>query len=288
MYKFYYTEKSQELFRERYPSLVSISVHDFPANGVFHTHSHNYPELFLCLSGNYSVYQIDNERFSVKQGDLVALNVGVITSASFTVESRVIAIELDNIRLQGLEDNCLIPDNVCPVMDCGQYKDEIKKIFEAIYFDRLRDMPYCREIARLRTIELIYYLYRLHGTAVLPTECKASNFKTAVKDYIDRYYAEDITVQKLSEKFFVSPSHIMHETKKILGMPPINYLISRRIGEAQKYLIYTNKSIEEIAQLVGYENICYFNKLFLKKTGLSAAQFRETCVKSKKLPAEYI
>lgn len=96
-----------------------------------------------------------------------------------------------------------------------------------------------------------------------------------IKDYIDKNYHKNITLESLSEQFFVSANHISHEMKKDLNVSPINYLIDRRIGEAQRYLVFTNKSINEISELVGYDNPSYFNRLFQKKTGVTAARFRQ-------------
>jgi len=52
------------------------------------------------------------------------------------------------------------------------------------------------------------------------------------------------------------------------------YLISKRIENACKYLISTNLKINDISIMVGYENPRYFSQIFRKFTGYTPSQYR--------------
>ncbi len=60
------------------------------------------------------------------------------------------------------------------------------------------------------------------------------------------------------------------------GYSPMNYIIRRRIGEAQTLLITTKLSITEIAGMVGFSNPNNFNIQFQKQVGLSPREYRKT------------
>ena len=47
------------------------------------------------------------------------------------------------------------------------------------------------------------------------------------------------------------PVHLSHLFKRKLGYSPMHYIVRRRIGEAQLLLVFTKKSITEIASEVG-------------------------------------
>lgn len=47
-----------------------------------------------------------------------------------------------------------------------------------------------------------------------------------------------------------------------------------RITKACDFLVTTNKKINDIAELVGYESPEYFNKVFKKYMGVSASEYR--------------
>ena len=101
--------------------------------------------------------------------------------------------------------------------------------------------------------------------------------------YITEHCEEKITLQSLSERFSISASHLSRMFNQAFHCSPINYLINARMARATEYLGRTNKSIAEIAELVGYENHFYFTNLFIKRIGCSPTEYRER-LSSKDLP----
>ena len=57
------------------------------------------------------------------------------------------------------------------------------------------------------------------------------------------------------------------------------YILRRRVGEAQVMLYDTTDSISEIAQAVGFEDAAYFSRLFSKYVGMSPREYREFRIK---------
>lgn len=76
----------------------------------------------------------------------------------------------------------------------------------------------------------------------------------------------------------MSISGFAHQFKKIFGFPPIQYIIRRRIGEAQRLLFTTDLSITEVSVRVGYDNISYFNNQFKRFAGMSPQNYRKSKV----------
>lgn len=73
----------------------------------------------------------------------------------------------------------------------------------------------------------------------------------------------------------MSPWYVSHVFKEMSGYSPIQYLLRRRIGEAQTLLISTDYSITEIAFKVGFDTQSYFNMQFTKNVGMPPMQFRK-------------
>ena len=59
------------------------------------------------------------------------------------------------------------------------------------------------------------------------------------------------------------------------GYRPMEYVHAVRIEEAKQLLETTCKSIDQIAYEVGYQDLRSFNRLFLRKTGLSSSSYRK-------------
>lgn len=96
-----------------------------------------------------------------------------------------------------------------------------------------------------------------------------------VIQYINEHSAEPLTLQGISDHFHLSPSHLSRLFAKAYHSSPINYLISVRLANASDLLISTQRSIHEIAALVGYDNLNHFNVLFRKRIGCTPNEFRK-------------
>lgn len=93
--------------------------------------------------------------------------------------------------------------------------------------------------------------------------------------YIGYNYAEEITVDRLAKKFYVSPSYISRLFHKRLGASPMNYVASIRIEAAKKLLCFSMESINEISTMIGIEDPKYFSRLFKKTTDYTPSEFRK-------------
>lgn len=93
-------------------------------------------------------------------------------------------------------------------------------------------------------------------------------------EYIESHYNENIDVQYLASIEGLSVSHYRMLFKKRFNTTPNEYITMKRINSACFYLRYSKRSIERIAQIVGYNDTFYFSRVFKKKTGVSPSAYR--------------
>lgn len=93
--------------------------------------------------------------------------------------------------------------------------------------------------------------------------------------YLDEHYKEDISLDLLSEQFYISKYYLSREFKKEFGTTIIQYILAKKITNAKELLRYSNDSIEEIARLCGIDDASYFNKVFKKIEGCTASEYRK-------------
>ncbi len=95
-----------------------------------------------------------------------------------------------------------------------------------------------------------------------------------VMSFIQANYASNISLQDIADHFHVSSGYISGMIKSKTGKNFTEHLAGLRIREAQRLLAETNRSVDSIAETVGYSDYSYFSKVFKKITGMTPAAFR--------------
>ncbi|MBP3361405.1 MAG: AraC family transcriptional regulator [Clostridia bacterium] len=111
----------------------------------------------------------------------------------------------------------------------------------------------------------------------LSSACANSgNHNTAkkIKEYIDIYYYNDLSLDSLAEKFKLSPTYISKLFVESFNVGFLTYLSDIRIEAAKSFLADTNLPISVISEKVGFVNYNTFSRTFKRYTGMSAKSYR--------------
>ena len=95
-----------------------------------------------------------------------------------------------------------------------------------------------------------------------------------VENEIKEKYNENLSLKKLSEKYFINCSYLGSLFTKKYGVSFKDYLTDYRINEAAKLLLNTNDKIVDISVAVGYKNSDYFIRRFIEIKGMTPSQYR--------------
>ena len=87
--------------------------------------------------------------------------------------------------------------------------------------------------------------------------------------------SHDWTVAEMASKFMLSQSRFAHIYNTFYGTTPIDDLIRIRINAAQDSLTFTNNTVCEIADSLGYRNTTHFCRQFKKFVGVSPSEYRK-------------
>ena len=98
---------------------------------------------------------------------------------------------------------------------------------------------------------------------------------SAAKEILDSRFNEDIDLQELAGRLFISPDYLRHIFKQSLGESPLNYLIRRRLDSACELLNRTDLPVGEVGQRVGLDNAYYFSRIFHRRLGLTPSAYRQ-------------
>lgn len=96
-----------------------------------------------------------------------------------------------------------------------------------------------------------------------------------VHSWLDEHYPDRVSLEKLSEEFFISKYHLSREYKKTYGVTLLNDLTAKRISHAKSMLRFSSSSIESIARSCGYQDAGYFIKVFRKSENMTPLEYRK-------------
>lgn len=102
---------------------------------------------------------------------------------------------------------------------------------------------------------------------------KTNKLTESVKDYVENYYDEDITLAEIADTLFVNKNYLSQLFKRVTGESFVNYLNNYRITQAKKLLKEKKYMVYEVSEMVGYQNPTYFSQVFKAVTGCSPSGY---------------
>lgn len=241
-------------------------------------HSHSHLEIGFLRRGS-AKFMIGNQIYDMSPGDVWVNNVNVIHDEQYErVPVNIFAFGIDNIALQHLPPNCLLPDNVSPVVHCGKQYELMDNIGEYLY-SAIEDDTYAFDSPAYYALLTLLSIVIENSKAINDQGQQYTGQQhlcKKIQEYINENYLRPITLLDISEAINVSPYYMSRAFKKVTGFSPMQYVARLRIGKAQVLLIHTDMSILNISYETGYNNLSTFNYAFSKLIGMTPDKFRKT------------
>lgn len=249
----------------------------------YQLHSHDAMSEVIFVTGGRGYYIIGDTTYPACAGDILAINAGILHALSSDPIEPLDAwtLTVAGFQLPELLENHIISDDVIPILHGKQETAFFESSLQLILSQQQEAFPCTYELSHACAASLLLRTYQLfqtqaaRGTVSEDEPNFRQMFALKVINYIDKHFSEPISLEMLADTFHVSAGHISHTLTREYGISPVNYLISRRIGEAQWLLITTTLTVNEIAQRIGYENTYHFSNLFTKRVGMRPLEFRE-------------
>ncbi|MGV6988075.1 AraC family transcriptional regulator [Testudinibacter sp. P80/BLE/0925] len=249
---------------------------------LLHKHNDRLEIVFIVKGkGNHL---IGNEKYQTQAGDILIFNQDVLHDevAEIGSDMTVYCCGINNLKIKGKKINHLLELDYPAVLPAGDYAEDINAIL-GIMDSQIRQNPNtATETCRYLLASLITIISNIPRRNIQANKNNELMLIHQVKRYIDSHYWENISLSSIARQFNVSPYYLSHLFKQGSGFSLIQYMLRRRIGEAQSLLINTGYSITQISTLVGYDNINYFSTIFTKMTGISPTAYRTYWIGRKK------
>lgn len=243
---------------------------------TMHMH-HNVVEILLITSGT-GIHNINGRKYNTKKGDILIYNSESIhdeTAGNSVNGMTVFCLAAANLKLKNLPTNMLIAEHVYPVIQSNDRYEEFYTLFELIHNSLVDLSTQNNELANYLLRALIVMIQTLPYTCMAQPQAENVSVGFRIKEYIDTNYANELCLDSISKSLHMSSFYLAHIFKDIFHYSPMQYLIRRRIGEAQSLLINTSHSVTDIATAVGYNNSNHFQTSFSKVVGMTPLKYRK-------------
>lgn len=241
-------------------------------HSVMHTHA--CAEIFYVVGG-MGQFKIEERLLSVGADDMVVVNPNVEhTEVSVNASPlEYIVIGVEGLEFSAGEDG---DDRYCAVNFKGSREDVLYSLRSLLREIEEKSPGYdiiCQDILEV----LLVRLMRRTDFSVTPTPPRRRSSKecATVLRYIEAHFKENITLDQLAELTHLNKYYLGHVFSQEYGISPINYLISRRIGESKMLLADTNHSLSQISHMMGFSSPSYFSQSFRRMEGISPLEYRK-------------
>jgi len=248
-------------------------------------HHHDFYEIYFFISGDVT-YLIEGKSYYLEPGNIVLidskeLHQAVINSEEGFYERIVLWINRSFLKKLSSEKMDL---SLC-------FEDTKKKNVLNVDFEQQKNIRFIlNKIVNLENYKGIGYelLYKAYITELmvhinnllfyekleLDTEIKKSNLIDGIIEYVNNNIEEDITVDEIAEKFYLSKFHLSREFKKYTGTTIHRYIVQKKLIEA-KELILKEMPIIEVYKKCGFGDYSNFFRAFKNEYGITPKQFYE-------------
>lgn len=249
-------------------------------------HSHSYYEFYFFLEGNVQM-QIENEVYPIQTGDIMLIpphisHRPIIKNQDIPYRRFVFWISQDycNHLLQSSPDYAYIMQHV--EIEKKYFFHTVQIASQAIQSKILRLLEEMRseKFGRNAQIsicvnDLILSLNRLAYDQNTPKSRSSERLLyQQLTEYIGDHLEEDLSLEKLAQKFFVSKYHIAHVFKDNIGMSIHQYITKKRL-DLCKDAISGKMSITEAYHMYGFGDYSSFYRAFKKEYGFSPKDYRD-------------
>ncbi len=146
-------------------------------------------------------------------------------------------------------------------------REQVEALFSAA-----AEHPTDRAVGLFAFFGLMHLLYR-HTVNEVARPFSAQADAIA---YINRHYAEPITIADVAAHAHVSQYHFCRTFKRRLGMTVMDYIADTRLAAAKRLLATDRLTISEIADKCGFSSPAYFCQFFKRRERMTPSAFRKS------------
>jgi len=247
-------------------------------------HHHDFYEVYFFLSGNVQYY-IESRSYLLTPGDVLLISPMELHQPMFGSDQREyerIVLWIDKQFLEGFSlpgerfTACFdtsTPNHSNLLRPEGVQRQFLTFLLEQLIQENASQEPY-REVAAMSYLaQVLIFLNRLalQQHREDPVTAQDSTVYN-VLGYINEHYNENLTLDDLANRFFISKYHLSREFQRLVGSSVHRYIVQKRLVMA-KQMLSNGKPSSEVYQSCGFGDYSNFYRAFKAEYQISPKEY---------------
>lgn len=250
-------------------------------NKEFEFHYHEFNKIIIFISGNVT-YLIEGKAYKLKPWDILLVSGSEVHKPLIDVsepyERIVIWVNSRFLEHHNINDCNLLASFELAVKQkfnmlrlSSELLSNIKHILPQLE-DACKSIDFGSSLLKKSLLlQLLIYINRLYmgmGNIEEISDIQYDETIGAILDYINENIREELSIDDLAIRFYMSKYYLMHKFKKQTGYTIHNYILQKRLIMSNS-LIKSGKSITEVCAECGFGGYSSFFRAFKNMFGVS-------------------
>ena len=247
-------------------------------------HHHDFYEVYFFLSGNVQ-YNIENRSYLLTPGDVLLISPMELHQPMFGSEHREyerIVLWIDKQFLEGFslpgESFTACFDTAAPthtnlLRPEGVQRQFLMFLLEQLISENSSQEPF-QEICSLTYLAQVLVLLNRLALQQRKEESAAAPDSVVydILGYINEHYSENLSLDDLANRFFISKYHLAREFQRLVGTSVHRYIVQKRLVMA-KQMLSSGKPSSEVYQNCGFGDYSNFYRAFKAEYQISPKDY---------------
>ena len=254
--------------------IIWVEICNYPSASSIQMHSHDFFHFIYVDSGRGAI-TLDGTQYPMSAGTVFPISPGIEHGFYNSDSEPLVTLEI-KFRLRDKEcERTLV--TFPPLMEL--VNSPVKTSLMALYRELHTKQPLSSDIISLHFNLFLTYLERCGESlrkSTLPDgrENRLSPEIERVRAYIRESFAEEITLEALSELAGFEKNYFLRKFKKQMGVTPMDYILAKRMEKAKELLRFSDMNITQIAYATGFKSVHYFSKVFYDNMKVRPSDWR--------------
>ncbi len=283
--------KAFDMSAERFFQYFDIPLTVYPLKQTtVQAHNHEFCEIVVIIKG-HGMHECNRNSSPIEAGDVMFIPPGLPHGYDKTEELELINIlylpsrlgisglDIASSEFYGMVISGKIPSEknlAAPVVQLNEDElAETRRLCRALEKEH-DECAYGHEFAcQTLFMELLLLFSRIYERRKNRKRAATQNRIGNVIAYLNRHYAEKISLESLAGKAGMSQRNMIRLFEIATGSTPVNYLLHLRVYQATIMLRTTSLSVSAIAEKCGFNDSNYFTRQFHRLTSSTPSSFRK-------------